>query len=272
MEKQDTFASTTPKLVIRGENAGNRIAESIENNEFILLYQLIAPLDIHASNARHYEVFVRLIEEEENLSPPGEFFPLAEKHGLMPALDRWVVKHVLDSVSGSDLRGVLDEGSLFFVNLAGATIRDPEFPEFVKQILYEYGMAGTVLCFEIPGSELTLLAPHVARFIKAIREIGCRVAISGFGRDKVSFELLRGFQVDFVKIDGSIIIRLHRDLVDQAKTTAINQIARKNGIKTIAEFVEDEETIAKLKEIGVDFGQGFGISKPCVFEKSQGTR
>jgi len=181
MENQDTFINSASKPVIGEGYAGKRIIEAIENNELLLLYQLIDPLNINSSECRHYEVFVRLIEEEDNLMPPGAFFPLAEKHGLMPSLDRWVVKHVLGWVSGRHLQGILDEGSMFFINLAGATIRDLKFPGFVQKSLQERHMAGATLCFEIPGGDLTLSVAEIARFAKAIREIGCSVAIIGFG-------------------------------------------------------------------------------------------
>lgn len=248
------------------EYTGNHLVNAIENNDFVLLYQLIDPLNINSPNGRHYEVFVRLIEEEECHLPPGAFFPLAERHGLMPTLDRWVVRNVLRLAAGSQSRNILDDGSMFFVNLAGATIRDPDFPRYVQSHLQAYGIAGDRLCFEIPGREVSHSRAGIARFAKAIRTIGCRVAISGFDRDTVNFELLGGFQIDFLKIDGSIIFNIHRESLELGKTVAIQKAAKKLGVKTVAEFVESEEDISMLREIGIDFVQGFGVSKPMVFE------
>jgi EAL domain-containing protein (putative c-di-GMP-specific phosphodiesterase class I) len=254
---------------IEDDDSGKRIVESIENNEFLLLYQLIDPFDINSSDGRHYEVFIRLMAEEEFAIPPGIFFPLAEKHGLMPSLDRWVVENVLKNTSNLHLQGVLDDGSMFFVNLAGATIRDQSFPEFVKEAMKKTGATGAALCFEIPGEELNNSVADVAKFSKAIREMGCHVAISGFDRDKVSFDLIRDFQVDFLKIDGNIIFNIHRESFDLAIVSAIHKVAKKLGVKTVAEFVENEETISKLKEVGINFGQGFGIAKPQAFESDK---
>lgn len=245
-----------------------RVASAIEKSDFHLLYQLISPLAVPGTEARHYEILIRLMEEEESMMPPGAFFPLAEQRGMMPYLDRWVVKHVLQLAGEPQSADILDIGSMFFINLAGDTIRDPEFPAFLQQTLRECETPASVLCFEIPYTELARSGDHVVDFIKSVRSHGCRVALSGFGRSTVSFDLIRGFQMEFLKIDGSIILNIHRDPVELAKVAAISRVAKKIGVKTIAEFVENEETITKLREIGVDFVQGFGIAKPCKIDDS----
>ena len=151
---------------------------------------------------------------------------------------------------------------MYFINISGATIVDPGFPEFLRLTLLEYGIPGAALCFEIPDSELASRTADVAEFSRQVRQCGCRVALSGFGRDRISFELLHGLQAEFLKIDGSIILDILRDRVDLAKVTAINRVAKTIGMKTIAEFVESDEIVAKLRELTVDFAQGFGISRP----------
>lgn len=199
------------------------------------------------------------------MMPPGAFFPLAEKHGLMPYLDRWVVRHVLQRAADQKQQGMLRQGPLFFINVARATIRDPEFPAFLAEVLQEYGVAGSALCFEVPDPELAAAGAAVAEFARRINACGCRVALSGFGRGGVSFNLIRGFRVEFLKIDGSIILETLRDPVEFAKVVAIVRVARKIGVKTIAEMAESEAAIAKLRAAGVDFAQGFGISHPHSF-------
>ena len=151
---------------------------------------------------------------------------------------------------------------MFFINVSLATIGDTGFPEFLQLTLLEYGVPGAALCFEISGSELALKSEDVAEFARQVRQCGCRVALSGFGRDQILFDLIRGFQVDFLKIDGSIILYILRDPVYLARVTAINRVAKNIGVKTIAEMVESEEIITSLREIGIDFAQGFGISRP----------
>jgi EAL domain-containing protein (putative c-di-GMP-specific phosphodiesterase class I) len=199
--------------------------------------------------------------------PPGTFFPLAEKYGLMPHLDRWVVQHVAEWLSTQNRMNGKPQAGVSFINVSGATIEDPGFPEFLNLTLLEYNLPGSALCFEIPDSELALRNADVAEFARQVRQSGCRVAISGFGHDQVLFDLIRGFQVEYLKIDGSIILEILRDPVKLAKVTAIIRVAKKIGVETIAEMVESAEIIAKLREIGIDFAQGFGISRPRPLAK-----
>lgn len=262
---QDLFVDSFSGQIAGQEDAGKRIFSAIQNSEFNLYCQLIAPLETGSGESGHYEILIRLKEEEQNMMPPGAFFPLAEKHGLMPYLDRWVVKHVLQRIILQNQQGIQRHGSIFFINVASDTIRDPEFPAFLAMALQESGVAGSILCFEVTDAELASASAEVAEFVRQTRMRGCRVALSSFGRDGISFDLIRGFQIDFLKIDGSIIFDILRDPVALAKVVAINRVAKKIGVKTIAEMVESEEAIAKLREVGIDFAQGFGISRPQSF-------
>ena len=261
ISNQDTFVDSFSEQV-SGQADVNHIKAAIEKGDFSLYCQLITPLAPNSGDAEHYEILVRLIEEEEGMMPPGAFFPLAEKYGLMPHLDRWVVQHVTEWASHQ--KGLDDKrkNALFFINLSNATIGDSSFPEFLQLTLMEYGVPGAVLCFEIPNSELSQRPAVVAEFAQRIKQCGCLIAISGFGHDRISFDLIRGFRVEFLKIDGSIIFNILRDPVELAKITAVNRVSKQIGVKTIAELVENEETIAKLREVGIDYAQGFGISRP----------
>jgi PAS domain S-box-containing protein len=261
MSNQDTFVDSFSEQ-ISGQADVKHIKAAIENSDFSLFCQLITPLAADSGEAEHYEILVRLIEEEEDMMPPGAFFPLAEKFGLMPHLDKWVVQHVTAWASHQNTQDEKRKNSLFFINLSSATIGDPGFPEFLQLTLMEYGVPGASLCFEIPNSELTIRPAVVAEFAQRVRQCGCQLAISGFGHDRISFDLIRGFTVEFLKIDGSIIFNILRDQVELAKIIAVNRVAKLIGVKTIAELVENEETIAKLREVGIDFAQGFGISRP----------
>jgi EAL domain-containing protein (putative c-di-GMP-specific phosphodiesterase class I) len=261
MSNQDTFVDSFSEQVSGQTNVRN-IKAAIEKGDFSLYCQLITPLTTASGEAEHYEILVRLIEEEEGMMPPGAFFPLAEKYGLMPHLDRWVVQHVTEWASNQNALDEKRKNSLFFINLSSATIGDHSFPEFLQLTLMEYGVPGAALCFEIPNSELTLRPAVIAEFAQRIKQCGCQLAISGFGHDRISFDLIRGFTVEFLKIDGSIIFNILRDPVELAKIIAVSRVAKLIGVKTIAELVENEETIAKLREVGIDFAQGFGISRP----------
>jgi PAS domain S-box-containing protein len=260
-EASDMFVDSFSEQ-ITGQKKASRIMNAVEKGDFLLFCQLIVPLAVDSGEVEHYEILVRLMEEEEGMMPPGAFFPLAEKYGLMLHLDRWVVQHVTEWASHQNSPDEKRKRSMFFINVSGATISDPGFPEFLQLTLLEHGVSGAALCFEIPDAELALRTADVAEFARRVRQCGCRVAIGGFGRDRISFDLIRSFQVEFLKIDGSIILDILRDPVELAKATAIKSVAKKIGVKTIAELVENEETIAKLREVGIDFAQGYGISRP----------
>ncbi len=259
---QELYIDAFSEQLTGQKDAGKRIITAIEQGEFRLFCQLIAPLPLGHGGAEHYEILIRLQEEEEGLLPPGAFFPLAERHGLMPYLDRWVIQHVL---AWSASHGSKD--SMFFINLAAATQGDPEFPGFLKTILQEYEAPAGSLCFEVTDTELAQRGENAAEFIRQVRACGCRVALSGFGRDNVSFDRIRGFRVDFIKIDGSLILGLLRDPVSLAKVSSIDHVAKKIGVRTVAELVESDDLIAKLGELGIDYAQGFGISRPRALEE-----
>jgi PAS domain S-box-containing protein len=260
-DNQDLFVDSFSEQVF-GQKDASIIMSAIQKGDFRLFCQLITPISANADEAEHYEILVRLTEEEEDMMPPGAFFPLAEKYGLMLQLDRWVLRQITEWAARQNALNKRQKNSMFFINVSRATIADAGFPELLGLTLLEHGLQGSALCFEIPDTELASNTAVVAEFARNIRQCGCSIAISGFGRDRILFDLFRGFQVDFLKIDGSVIFDMLRDPVDLAKIIAINKVAQKIGVKTIAELVESEETIAKLKEIGVDFAQGFGISRP----------
>jgi len=262
---QELFVDSYSEQITAQHDAG-MIRKAIERGEFSLYSQLITPLAANSGEVGHYEILVRLEGEEGSMLPPGTFFPLAEKHGLMPHLDRWVVQHVSEWVAHKNPQDGVRRNSVYFINVSGATIADPGFPEFLQLTLLEYGVSGTALCFEVSDSELSLSTAEVAEFARQVMQFGCRVALSGFGRDRVLFDLIRGFQIEFLKIDGRVILDILQDKEKLAKVTAIIRVAKKIGVLTIAEMVESDEVIVKLREIGIDFAQGFGISRPRPLE------
>jgi EAL domain-containing protein (putative c-di-GMP-specific phosphodiesterase class I) len=147
-----------------------------------------------------------------------------------------------------------------------ATLVDPGFHEYLKQALVEYEVDGNFFCFEMPLCDLAFRAADLAEFAKQSKLCGCSVSLSGFGRDQVRFEQIQGMQVDFLKIDGTIVSDICSDLVKLSQVIAIQRVTQKIGIRTIAELAENEETIEKLKEIGIDYAQGFEISRPLPLD------
>lgn len=240
---------------------GGLFIDAVRKGEFRLYCQLISPLPVDSGRVAHYAILIRLTAEEGGMMPPGMFFQVAQESGLMPYLDRWVVQQVLEWVSLQ--QHFRDETeSIFFINVSAATVGDPDFPDFLQNLLNDRMMPGSILCFEVNDADLALRGNAVAQFIRRIRRCGCSVALSGFGRDDASFDRLRGFQVDFLKIDGEVILNILNDPAALARVAHISRIAKKIGVQTIAELVESDEIIAKLCEVGVDFSQGSGISLP----------
>lgn len=257
---EDDASPYSGQIHLRND-AAQRFITAMQGGEFRLYCELISPLPMDSGNAAHYEILIRLMEEEGSMIPPGEFFLLAEKNGLMPYLDRWVIQRVLEWAANQQNFN-RDNGTLFFINVAAATLGDPDFPEFLQAALFEQGMPGSILCFEISGTDLLERNACVIDFINKIRPMGCRIALSGFGRNKVSFDQLRGFQVEFLKIDGGTIINMLTNEEELARVVFISRTAQKIGVRTIAELVESDEVVAKLSEVGVDYAQGYGISRP----------
>lgn len=265
-DNQNMFLDTFAAHVKNRDDAASQIEAAIEKGEFRLFCQEIVPLAGKTGGAEYNEVLIRLKEEEEGMMPPGAFFPLAEKLGMMSQLDRWVVQHVGELVSARIRQKKWQEGSVLFINLSEAAIEDPGFADYLGVIQLEYELPGAALCFEIPSHVLAGRTAQVAKFAHALNEGGFQIAISGFGRDKVLFDLIRGFRISFLKIDASIVLKILSDPVALAKAVAINNVAKKIGVRTIAEYVESEDIIVKLREVGIDLAQGFGISRPRTLE------
>jgi EAL domain-containing protein (putative c-di-GMP-specific phosphodiesterase class I) len=257
---QSLYVESITEQLTGWSSAADRLTAALQNNEFCLYGQTIAPLA--AGEKPLCEILIRLIEEEQNLMPPGAFLPLAEEHGLMPSLDRWVVRNVLEWLAN---RRRIDPDHAMVtccVNLSAATITDPEFVAYVieQRQVFDLPIAG--LCFEVDANDAAAHASDCARQIARLKELGCRVTLSGFGRNAVSLDILKSISVDFIKVEGNVILNILRNEVDMAKATAINRVAHAVGIKTIAEFVESDEILAKLRKLGIDYAQGFGISRP----------
>lgn len=254
--------SITGELMSGGIDPRARLARALQRNEFLLFAQKILPLADDVPEPDCYEVLLRLQEEEDNLLPPGGFIAVAEHYGMLEEIDRWVVRNLITWCLDKQRSTPGWRAPLFCVNLSDATIDNPEFAKFVRQELQRPNFPPRALCFEISEQEAVNRHDNVRHFIAALKPAGCRFTIDAFGSAKVSFSHLRGLSVDFLKIDGTIIQNMLRDPAELAKARAINTVCRKISVRTIAEFVETEETLAKLRELGVDYVQGFGIARP----------
>jgi EAL domain-containing protein (putative c-di-GMP-specific phosphodiesterase class I)/PAS domain-containing protein len=249
------------------EDPAEKLVRALQNNEFLLYTQKILPLKPLPFDHGCYEILLRLQEEEDNLLPPGGFIPIAERYGLTEEIDRWVVRRLI-TWCGERQKTVPDWPiPLFCVNLSEASISNPEFARFVRLELQRSEFPAKQLCFEIGELETISSHDNVARFIAALKPAGCRFTADGFGSVKLSFSNLSGLAVNFIKIDGVIIQNMFKTPADLKKLQAILGVCQKLGVQTIAEFVEDDTTLKKLRELGVDYAQGFGIAKPLPVTK-----
>ena len=239
------------------------VTQAIEEDEFRLYCQTIIPIKTDKGLCVHHEILLRMAEEEDNLLPPGAFLPVVERHDMMTRLDRWVVSQMLQwlSVHQPAL------GTTFFINLTRDTLSDTDFADFVLNQLQKTGVPAGVLCFEIEEADAALRLADTSAFVQKIRQYGCQVALCGFGRERASFDLLRNIKVNFLKIDGGLVCNMLQDPINLAKVASINRVAHTIGIQTIAELAETDEVIARLRELEVDFAQGFGIGRPRALEE-----
>ena len=244
-----------------------KLERALEENQFLLFTQQIIPVRSGQADRLCYEVLLRLREEEDNLLPPGSFIPVAERYGMMEQLDHWVVKNIIQWCIDLQRKSPSQPLPLFCINLSEATIRGTNFARFVRYELQERNLNGRALCFEIGEFDIINQHENVERLINTLKPLGCRFTVDAFGSVKVSFTHLKGLAVDFVKIDGIIIQNILRDPAVLAQTRAISTVCAKVGLRTIAEFVESKETLDKLREIGVDYVQGFGVARPGPIDK-----
>ncbi len=240
-----------------------RINHALEENRFELFRQCIVPLAGQDDGAVHCEFLVRMRETDGELVLPGAFIPAAERYNLMPALDRWVIDAVFRHVAqhGPPVAGA-NGRTLCFINLSGASLSDDTFFAYIRDKLDEYRIPRGTVCFEITETAAIANLGTAVEFIQEIREAGCLFALDDFGSGLSSFSYLRTIPADFLKIDGIFVRDMVEDPMDAAIVEAINSIGHVAGLRTIAEFVESAAIRERLRAVGVDFAQGFGISAP----------
>lgn len=239
------------------EDPQKKLAKAFAQNEFLLYCQSIHKLKLGGDNRPHLEIFVRLKEEEQNLMPPGTFLPILEHYKLGPKLDQYVLRQAL-VWHRSNRR---DVGSVIHINLCQGTLADPEFPSFVLAELKATGCRGESLCFEIPDVNKPC-DPVTCEFAKRLKAGGCSIAVGVLEPDHMSLEPVKDLAADFMKIGGSVTRDIVGNKAVTARIRALARACRAFGIQTIAQHVEDPDTLNMLTGLGVDYAQGYGISKP----------
>ncbi|WP_018946532.1 bifunctional diguanylate cyclase/phosphodiesterase [Thioalkalivibrio sp. AKL17] len=235
-----------------------RIRDALEQARFVPFAQPIQRLDPAAGHSLdHFEVLVRLQDEQGELIAPGAFIPAAERYHLMPEIDRHVIEAVLIELTTHP-----DDSIPVAINLSGQSLAQPEMLDFIADRLSHHGIAPRRVTFEITETAAISNHDQAISLIRALRYLGCHFSLDDFGSGLSSFGYLKKLSVDFLKIDGSFVRGIAQDPVDAAMVTAIHRVGRVLGLHTIAEGVEDAEGMERLRAIGLDCVQGYHIARP----------
>ena len=238
-----------------------KLQGALRDNGFELYYQPIVHAHANVERGPALEVFVRLEAENGQPSePPGEFIRAAERYRLMPHVDRWVVQTVLSALGRGGMK--LPPGRSVAINISGQTLGDADFLEFVVDCFDHTGANPVDICFEVTESAVVANLDHVRRFIAVLHGMGCEFALDDFGSGLSSFSTLKTLPMDYLKIDGSFIANLAVDTVNQAMVGAMIELSRSLRFRIVAEQVEDQLSLDTVKQMGIDFVQGFIIARP----------
>ena len=236
------------------------VSQAIEENRLYLVKQLIKPIVDEDGQKQHYELLLRLKDRSGNSVALSEFIPVAERYGVITMVDRWVLKTALESYA--EHFGTAQ--TLVSINLSAASINDQRFTDFAIDLIKKSEIPGDCLCFEITETAVIAQINQAQKFIDALKNLGVKFALDDFGSGLSSLSYLKNLQIDYLKIDGSLIKAIPDDEYNRVIVNSINEVAHVMGIKTIAEFVENDRILEYLNEISIDYVQGFVTGKPIA--------
>ena len=236
----------------------NLLKDAMDNDGLMLYLQPIKPIQYETSHT-HFEVLLRLKGPDGQIKSAGEFIPVAEKYDLMQHLDKWVLKEALSTLITIRKEG-LDVS--FSINLSGNTLSNKESLNMYRSIIEHSELSCDLLTFEITETAAIKNVETAKKFITGIKSLGCDFSLDDFGSGLSSFGYLKELSVEFLKIDGNFVKNMANDATCRAIVSAFNQLSHELGMKTIAEFVEDETTEDLLRELGIDYAQGYGVGAP----------
>jgi diguanylate cyclase (GGDEF)-like protein len=242
-----------------------RLREAIEREQFVLYCQPIIPLLNNTTDRQaHYELLLRMVDEEGRLVPPATFIGPAERYDLMGTIDRWVIQAAFRLYS----RRFNGDGPNFAINLSGNSLNDDSLLDYVLAKMQEFKIPPEKLCFEITETAAIHNLNKAQHFAHEIRRQGVRIALDDFGSGLSSFRYLKVLPVDYLKIDGSFVREMLDSVTDMAMVSAINQVGHSLGIQTIAEHVTSLQIADCVRNLGVDYAQGFGLGHPMPVEEA----
>ena len=235
----------------------DRLLDAIERDTLLLVFQPI--VGVTSTRVHHYEVLVRMRETDGSLIPPGKFIPAAEQFGLIQQVDKQVVSKAIRQLADLPIE-MADVG--FSINLSGLSVGRQDMYELIEREVREAGVEPSRITFEITETAACEQLNNAMEFIEKIRQLGCQVSLDDFGVGFSSFSYLKHLRADILKIDGSFIRDIHNNNADQLFVKALVDVARGMGMRTIAEFVENEQVYRRVSALGVDYVQGYYLGKP----------
>jgi diguanylate cyclase (GGDEF)-like protein/PAS domain S-box-containing protein len=239
----------------------NRIRAAFEEKRFRLFHQMIHPLNESAEGETLCEVFVRMLDRTGNVIAPAAFIAAAERYHIAIAIDRWVVETALGAVAEAQ-RQPGGNSILFAINLSGQSLTEASFLTFIGDEIDRLGVDPHRVAFEITETAAISKLDRAIDFITTLKRRGVRFILDDFGTGLSSFAYLRDLPVDFLKIDGEFVRGMTDDRIKRALVESINQIGHVMGIRTIAEWVENDETLGLIRALGIDYAQGFWLCRP----------
>lgn len=238
---------------------------ALEEGRFQLDYQPIAPIGSVKENGHHYELLIRMVDANGDIVPPGAFLLAAERYNLIAKLDRWVISTAFEWLLAHPKH--LRQLHLCEINLSGFSLGNEGFLDFVTSQFRDSQVPPEKICFEITETAAISNLASATHFMKSLRDLGCQFALDDFGSGLSSFAYLKNLPVDLLKIDGMFVKDIVGDPLDLALVKSINDIGKVMGLKTVAEFVENDDILVKLRGLGVDYAQGYAIGQPRSLEE-----
>ena len=237
-----------------------RITQALEDNRMVLFEQAVVSIKGKVVSTAHKEVLVRMRDDKGALIRPDAFIPAAERYNLMPTVDRWVVSQVFERMLANS--GESDKQSVTAINLSGTSLADDHLLQFILELAEKHQVDFNRVCFEVTETAAISNLKKASQFIKALKARGCRFSLDDFGSGLSSFSYLKNLDIDYIKIDGSFVVDMINDPIDRAMVEAIVRVGHVMEVQVIAEWVENEDTLQLLEEMGVDYAQGYHLGVP----------
>ncbi len=262
------FKPNDPAVLARKGNLVwvRRIKQALEQNRFRLFSQPIHPIAFNTNDMPffHYETLLRLFDDNDNPIPPDNFLPAAEEQGMMLDIDKWVVHEAFRNLKLIKQTSPLP---VFSINLSGQSVNEAAFLDFILHKIKTMDVNPQMICFELTESVAVDSLDTAMQFMETLKALGCSFSLDDFGTGVSSYAYLRQLPINYLKIDGVFIKDIVTDEISQEMVRSIKQIGHVMGLEIIAEYVENDEIIEMLNEIGIDYGQGYGISRPMPIDE-----